>query len=222
MSRFKSVSALALLLAGGLIAAQEARAQACLGSPAGPGRFALGGSVGFPDGATNYSAGLLANLEGPFSVGANYTLTKIDNVDENFNSFDGIVAYELPLQGISACPATGLGYSRIGSDVPELGVSATLTSVVIPVGLGLGYTFSGRGPLSLTLHALPQFLYIRTTGELSDGDISIQDTETASEFGTSLGFRIGLQQMFFGAGVALTTIEDSDPVFSVGLGVIFP
>src|SRR5690606_9037002 len=94
MSRFKSVSALVLLLAGGLIAAPEARAQACIGIPAGPGRFALGGSVGFTDGATNYGAGLLANLEGPLSVGANYTLTKIDDVDENFNSFDGILAYE--------------------------------------------------------------------------------------------------------------------------------
>jgi hypothetical protein len=222
MSRFKSVSALVLLLAGGLIAAPEARAQACIGIPAGPGRFALGGSVGFTDGATNYGAGLLANLEGPLSVGANYTLTKIDDVDENFNSFDGILAYELPLQGISACPAAGLGYGRIGSDVPELGIRATLTNVVVPVGLGLGYTFSGSGPLSLTLHAIPQFLYIRTTGEVSDGDLSIQETETASEFGTSLGFKVGLPQLFFGASVSLTTIDDSDPVFSVGLGVIFP
>lgn len=222
MSRSKTVSALALLLAGGLIAAQEAHAQACLGIPAGPGRFALGGSVGFTDGATNYGASLLANLEGPLSVGAGYTLTKIDNVDENFNSFDGIIAYELPVQGISACPATGLGYGRIGSEAPELGASATLTNVVIPVGLGLGYTFSGRGPLSLTLHALPQFLYIRTTGELDIGDVTIEETETTSEFGTSLGFRIGLPQMFFGAGVSLTTMENSDPVFSVGLGLIFP
>ena len=222
MSGVKTVSALALLLAGGLIAAQEAHAQACLGIPAGPGRYALGGSVGFTDGATNYGAGLLANLEGPLSVGATYTLTKIDDVEENFNSFDGILAFELPLQGISACPATGLGYGRIGSDADQLGISVTLTNLVVPVGLGLGHTFSGSGSLSLTVHAMPQFLYIRTTGKASNGSLSIEETETANEFGTTLGFRIGLPQMFFGAGVSLTTIEDSDPVFSIGLGLVFP
>lgn len=221
MARTKTVSALVLLLAGGMITAEETLAQACLGNPAGPGRFALGGAIGFTDGATGYKASLLANLEGPLAVGASYTLTDVDDIDENVNSFGGTIAYELPLQGISACPATGLGYSRFSMDF-GLGIEVEASSLSIPIGLGLGHTFTADGPLALTLYAVPQFLYMRTRSEASDGIDEFEETDTSSEFGAALGFTLGLRQVFFGAAVSLTTVEDSDPVFSIGVGLMFP
>ena len=185
-------------------------------------QFGLGGSIGFTDGATSYGASLRANLEGPLSLGVGYGLTDVDNVEEKVNSFQGSVAYELPLQGISACPVAGLGYSRISGDDAEFDVEATVTNLSIPVGFGVGQTFPAGPSLSVTLFAIPQFVYNRSKGEISVGGISGEETDTSTDFAASLGVTLGTSRLYFGGEVFLTTVDESDPVFSLGLGLVFP
>ena len=218
----KLVTALALSLGAIAAAAQTAHGQACIGTPIGSRQFGLGGSIGFTDGATSYGVALRANLEGPLSVGVGYGLTDVDNVEEKVNNFQGSVAYELPLQGISACPVTGLGYSRISGEDAEFDAEATATNLSIPVGFGVGQTFAAGPSLSVTLFAIPQFVYSRSKGEISLGGMTVEETETSSEFAASLGITLGTSRLYFGGEVFLTTLDEADPVFSLGLGLIFP
>lgn len=222
MAGKKLVTGLVLSLGAMAVAAQTAYGQACVGTPIGSRQFGLGGSIGFTDGATTYGVGLRANLEGPFSVAGSYGLTDFDGVEENASTFQGSVAYELPLQGISACPVAGFGYSRISGDDAEFDVEATLTNLSIPVGFGVGQTFLAGPPLSVTLFAVPQFVYNRSKGEVSVGGISGEETDTSTDFAASLGVTLGTSRLYFGGEVFLTTVDESDPVFLLGMGLVFP
>ncbi len=214
--RYVGRLAVALLLAGGLgfVVAADALAQACLGVPAGAGQYAVSAGVDFTDGATGYGLGGHANLTGPFSVGAGYTRVSYDNGDEGTNTFSGKAAYELPGSGISACPTVGLSYNRVPTTFgPNDG---SVTTITVPVGFSVGNRLPAGPALSFTPFAMPHLLYVRTA--VDDGtDTTVESTK---QFGTVLGIVLGGQKFYGSAGVLLTTIDDSDPSFSIGLGAV--
>jgi hypothetical protein len=194
------------------------QAQACLGVPSGDRQFGVQGGMGFTEGFKSYGGEVNANLNGPLSVGGGYAMVKPDNVDTNGNAFSGRAAWELPVAMISVCPVSGVGYTRFHDE--EAGESATVTATVIPIGIGFGKKLMASENMFVTVSAVPQFLHIRNHAE-STGTINMELDDNQNEFGAEFGMSFGMRNFYAGGGVSITTIENDDPTFSVGLGFLF-
>lgn len=189
--------------------------QACLGTPVAGGQYGIEGGMGVGEGFKTYSGGLNANLHGPLSFNGGVGITKPDAGGDNMTTIGASGGYEL-LQSsrLSACPSVGLSYSMFSTDV--LGSELDVNQLVVPVGLGLGTTLPA-GSMNVTLFAMPQFLWFRTSAS-SDGSDPVSDSQ--NEFGVNGGLRISLSSFYAGAGMSLNSIEDSEPVFNFGLGLV--
>jgi hypothetical protein len=194
------------------------QAQACIGVPTADRQFGLAGAMGFTEGQKMYGGELSANLAGPISVGGGYALVKPDDVDTNGNHFSGRAAWELPVAQVSVCPTSGVGYTRFHEE--QAGDEATVTSMVIPVGLGFGKSLRAGENMSITLSAVPQYLYIKNRAETT-GTVNLEVEDSESAFGADLGVSLGMRSWYVGGGASFNSVEGSDPVFSVGLGVLF-
>jgi hypothetical protein len=194
------------------------QAQACIGVPSVDRQFGLAGAMGFTEGQKMYGGELSANLAGPISVGAGYGLVKPDNVDTNGNHFQGRAAWEMSMAKLSVCPTSGVGYTRFHEE--EGAESATVTAMVIPVGLGFGKSLRAGENMQITLSAVPQYLYIKNRME-SSGTINLEAEDSESAFGADFGVNVGMRSWYVGGGASFTSVENSDPVFSVGLGILF-
>lgn len=195
-----------------------AAGQACLGVPTTDGQFSLSGGIGFSEGAKSYGGAFSADLVGPVSIGLGYELIDIDDISTNGNAFSGRIGFELAIPGVSMCPFGGASYARLHEE--EFGVEATLSQVGIPIGMGIGKTFDAGSNLLVTLFGAPQFLYINASLDASGPGGSLDISESNSEFALDMGVRFGTTAFFAGAGVGITTIEDSDPVFGITVGVL--
>ncbi|MGH7129515.1 MAG: hypothetical protein ACREIV_13175 [Planctomycetaceae bacterium] len=199
-----TMAAIAVLAA----TAAPALGQACLGIPAGNGQFALGPTASFMENAKSYGGDFQANLDGAVSIGAGYALTDIDEVDANGNTLSGSAAYELAAGSVSVCPTAGVEYTWFS----EGDVSAT----TFPVGIGIGKSFSAGESLSITPYVMPQYLHMRSTAEFG----GVSATVSENEFGGLLGLQLGTDRIYGGGGLSMTTIDESEPVYFVGLGFV--
>ncbi len=192
-----------------------ANAQACIGVPSVDRQFGLAGAMGFTEGQKMYGGELNANLAGPLSLGGGYALVKPDESETNGNHFQGRAAWEMSVAQLSVCPTTGVGYTRFHAE--EGGEEATVSSTVIPVGLAFGKSLRAGDNMSITLSAIPQFLYIKNKVDtpIFEGDAS------DNAFGADFGVNVGTRSFYVGGGASITSLEGSEPVFSVGLGVLF-
>jgi hypothetical protein len=203
----------ALLYLGFL--AEGLSAQACLGIPTRDGSIAMIGSFMLTDGAKGFGGTIHGNLDGPISLQAGYAITDIDDLGANVNSFHAGFAFEIPDLSFSACPFIGAVYSTWSDSA--LGLEADLTQLVVPIGLGIGKQFAAGPSLGFTIFATPQFFHVRSKVSIAGFDLA-SGTDSASEFGLELGFRLGTSAAFGGAGVSFTSVDESDPVFNVVLG----
>lgn len=201
-----TMAAIAVLAA----TAAPALGQACLGIPAGNGQFALGPTASFMEGAKSYGADFQANLDGAVSIGAGYALTDVDEVDTNGNTLTGAASYELAAGSLSVCPTVGVEYMWFSEG------DGSVSNTTFPVGIGIGKSFSAGESLSITPYAMPQYLHMRATAEFG----GVSATESANEFGGTLGLQLGTDRIYGGGGLSMTTIDESEPVYFVGLGFV--
>lgn len=205
---------LAMLSLGMLATPVVAYAQACMGTPISGGQYGIEGGLGVGEGFKTYSGGVAANVMGPLAFAGGVAVTKPDAGGENVTSLSASGGYEI-LQGsrLSVCPTTGLNWSTASVDFD--GTEVDINQIVVPVGLGLG-TSLPAGSMDVTLFAVPQFLWFRTSIG-ADGE-SVSDSQ--NEFGLNTGLRVGVSSFYAGAGMSLTSVEDSDPVFNFGIGLV--
>jgi len=208
----------ALLFIG--LSAQQVFAQACGGTPALEGQNAVDGQVGFTEGAVLYGAGITANLRGPFSIGLGYSIGTYSDIDNVGHGFSGAVGYELPVPNFSICPIVSAGYFQVTEPDIEPGIDATVSELAGSFGLGLGTRIEAGPNLFVTLTGEPYFMRYRTRVEATQGGVSGSITESQNDFGVDLGFSLGTGAFYAGAGVTLTTIENSEPIFSINLGFL--
>jgi hypothetical protein len=188
--------------------------QACVGTPIANGQYGLEGGMGVGEGFKSYGAGLNANTAGPLSFSAGAALSKPDAGGDDMTTLGVSGAYELAQVGrISACPTVGFSYSMFSTDL--LGEELDINQMMVPVGVGLGTTLPA-GSMNVTLFAVPQFLWYRTTASM----MGESDSETQNEFGLNTGLRLGVSSFYAGAGMSMTSVEDSDPVFNFGIGIV--
>lgn len=201
-----------MMLAFALVAMPAAAfAQACVGTPFGSAnRTAFSVGMAFPESATTFGGEVRVRTESPLTVGANYALTSIDELDPKQHTFGADAAYELPVEGASLCAVAGAGYSRIS----ESGL--TLSDFTIPVGLGLAATLMQAPDFALVPHIVPQLLWTRSSASMSG--VSVSDSGT--EFGVDLGLTFHMQQFLVRTGMFWTTEEDVKAAFGFSLGLL--
>lgn len=191
-----------------------AYAQACMGAPISGGQYGIEGAMGVGEGFKSYGAGVAANLAGPLAFAGGVTVTKPDAGGESLTTFGASGGYEL-LQSdrLSACPVVGASYWTESADFD--GTEVDVSQIIVPVGLGLGTTLPA-GSMDVTLFATPQYLWIRSSISSDEGSLS----ESQNEFGLNTGVRFGVSSFYAGAGMAMTSVENSDPVFNFGIGFV--
>jgi hypothetical protein len=99
--------------------------------------------------------------------------------------------------------------------------SFTASTLTIPVGIGVGKRLPAGPELVVDIFAQPHLLWIRSDVEIEGSfgpEIGVDGSE--SEFGLGLGTNLATPTFFVGAGVGITTIEDSDPTFSLRVGLL--
>jgi len=194
-------------------------AQVCLGYPTMGGQFALAGTIGFAEGSNAYGAALNANFAGPFTAEFGYQYIDIEDVDTNGNNFFGNVGYELNVPSVSLCPFAGVGYADASEEIE--GFEASASVIQVPVGIGIGKRLQASPTLFVDLFAQPHVLWLRSDFEIEgQGGIEIGGDESETEAAINLGANIGTSRFFVGGGVQITTIEDSDPTFSLRVGIV--
>ncbi|HSK19305.1 MAG TPA: hypothetical protein VK912_09195 [Longimicrobiales bacterium] len=188
--------------------------QACMGAPVGGGQYGIEGGMGMGEGFKSYTGGVNANLNGPLAFNGGVSVTKPDAGGDNITTFGANGGYELTQSSrLSACPTVGVSYSSFSTDF--LGTTVDINQIVVPVGVGLGTTLPA-GRMNVTLFAVPQFLWFRTSGDVGGETQS----DTQNEFGLNTGLRLGMSSVYAGAGMSMNSIEDSDPVFNFGVGLV--
>src|SRR5262245_4753874 len=94
-----------------LLGPKVVQAQACFGVPSMDGQYAISGGLGLTEGSKSYGVNVTANMRGPLTVGAGYSMLDIDNVATNGNSFGAGAAVELKnMSSLSLCPTVRMSY----------------------------------------------------------------------------------------------------------------
>ena len=186
-------------------------AQACIGVPVAESQNAFTASVGFPENATSYGAAFRRNVEGPFSVGASYSLYSYKDVDPKQHAFGVEADYELPGLSFSACPTVGLGYSRMSAD------GGTLTAFSVPVGVGFGTRIELSPSAALIPHVVPQWVWTRASIEVAGESVSDNDSALAALFGATLA----LPRFYVGGQVTWVDRDNVDPTLTILAGLPF-
>lgn len=215
-----SVAVTALLLT----AVAQANGQACTGVPSGSGQFALQAGVGLTSGATSYGADFTANVRGPFAIAARYALTNLDAAEPNGSTFGGDVALELSGVDLSLCPRFGIVYSRASGLSTNIypGPYTTITSVSWSLEVGGGKTLPVTPALFATPFAAAGLVMLHSEAQAKAGGFTSQKyKDDDSAFSAVLGLLIGSRRVHAGANMSFTTIKDSDPLFTLGVGFVF-
>ncbi len=178
---------------------------ACVGNPARDGEGTIGGGVTFGDDAITYAMGFSYNTRSAVAFGFGAAFADIEDVESDAFGVGGDLTFKAVTSPVSLCPAFGIGYSRI-EDVD-------IDIWTVPIGVGLGYAVETDAGLRVIPNVQPQFLLIHLRG--------FGESETETEFGLTAGVTFAGDRLFGDLGFLVTTIDDSDPTFGVGAGVVF-
>lgn len=207
-----------LLLAG--LPALPTTAQTCLGSPAEPGGFTLGvGGIRTGGDSGGFLKGRV-NLAGPLAFSSRIGL---EERQQGSNAFvaAGTGVVEWSYGGADLCPTAGFTHTvwtdRSGA------AEVNRSELRFPLGVAVGTRAAlGEG---MTLYpwvhggVLPSRVRIRTEAG-DDAAESTWDTEVAAFFGGGATVLAG--RVFLRAGVAVLSLDERRPVYSVELGYRIP
>ena len=200
MSRIHCIALTALLAAPAAL-----EAQACQGSPAPRGSAIVTGEVSFPEGATTYAGRLGGYFDAPVFASGFYAYTDVDDTEESLRTVGGEIGGELlTSDGVSLCATGGFAHSW----VPDVDVDGQTWTADASVGRSFP-----AGELLVTPHGAVGVVH--QTASVGPFDAS----DTAASFAG--GVTVGSRRVFVGGSVSYTTFDEADPVFGVGLGVIF-
>lgn len=214
------MSSLRILLAAAtltLFFPVHAAAQACMGNVAGPGQGWASGSASFTDGAWAMGGAVGSNLESPVSLEGAVSHILYDNTDAAATALTGTAAAEVgsPESEVSVCPAARLSYQWLSNDA-DTGIDAS--GVVLGGGLTVGTVVqSAQSGLRFVPRASGALVHDRFTA--SFGGVSSTESQTYASFSGQV--LLAGESVYGGPSASITSLEDSDPVFSVTLGFTY-
>jgi hypothetical protein len=215
MSAMHLARALALLPALTAVVFSDVLAQACIGIPIRDGQMAVQGEATGRSREAGLDLGgrVGVNFNTPFSL--DFAVSRPDYDAGRGTVIATRLAFEILDYQPSVCPYAGFEYqSRPGPN------GEADTRVLLPVGIGFGRTVGSARMLSLSLFATPELVFL--PGEDATDPAGFFDEIRARSMGRgTLGLVMGTPFLYGVAGVQLTTVAADDPVFSLGIGMIF-
>lgn len=216
--RIRSLTPVALCLALVTLGLPSgAEAQACLGNTARAGGGFASTGASFTDGAWGLSANAGANTRSAFAVQGGLSHTMLDDSDLAFTAISTTGAVEIPAEGVSVCPAASLGYQWLSDEGELSGFDVSADGVILGGGMAVGVDVEGEQGFHFIPRGTVAVVHDRAT--VSVGDVSSTESETYGSFSAEMV--LGGTSVYGGPGISITTRDDSDPVFSVGLGFAF-
>ncbi|MGH7544452.1 MAG: hypothetical protein ACREK7_11005 [Gemmatimonadota bacterium] len=205
--------------------------QACTGRGTAGGQGFVEAGVGFGNDARVYSIGGGYDSRGPVTVSfaANFLDNDEDDVGLGFESPDafggsGAIVIQVTEAPVNVCPAFALSYSRLEEieELEDLGVDLDLDLWTASAGVAFGLAVpAGDSGVHVMPFAVPSLLAVHGRGSVEfEGEVE-EESDTEIEFGATGGLFFGGSRLYGGLSVTATTIEDSDPTFSLGFGVAF-
>lgn len=180
-------------------------AQACQGSTAPRGSGIIVGGASFTDGANSFGPTIGGNFKGPSFGSASYAYTDVDGTDKAVHNLGALVGAEyLSDADVSLCldgTFTHSWVSDLDIDGQNYGANASV-----------GYA-AGEGEVKIVPHGSVGVLHSTANVGVFEGS----DTAALLRGGVTVGSRT----FFVGGTVSYPTFENADPVFGVGVGLVF-
>lgn len=201
-----------------LLAPLSLQGQECFGALR-DGEVGVGAGATIFDGGASYGGGIDYNGNGLVSLGAGFSITTLDDFDENWKGVGGSLGIEIPGLEFGLCPWAGVSYSWI--EFTEAGGTADFSTLRIPLGLAIGKAFEVGDEAYFIPTASAALLWYRNEGNVTIfgvGSESAQNTQT--EFSGSVGGTFRIKKVYFGLGAGFTTIEQSEPTYGIGVGFV--
>lgn len=194
-----------------VLAPSAVQGQACVGSHAPRGSFALGAGATFSEDVTGFSGAVGGNLEGPAFASAGYTRTDIDGLSEDGNTIDGRLGLGTVTEGdLSLCLVASGGYTWFDIE------TADVDGFTIQGGPAIGYSAPvGEDGLFITPHLSGGI----THTDLSASALGVTIEESSTDAFVTGGFSFGSESIWLGGTVTQITAEGANPVFGINLGV---
>lgn len=188
-----------------------ALAQVCFGLPAEDGHISVQLQATARDPEPSYGGRVGMNFNTPLSI--DLAVDRPDFSAGTGTTVSTAVAYRIPVFEPAMCPLVGLQYSTRPS------VAGDVTSTLMPIGLGVGRRLGSARSIRLGVFARPELLYVIQSDGLTgpEGDGLPDKFEGRGVLGLILA-----TPLVYGIGsVEVASLNDYDPVFSVGVGVTF-
>jgi len=208
-----ATTALALVLTS-LALATEAGAQVCMGLPATDGQISLQGDVFTRDTETSYGGRLGMNFNTEFSIDVSLRRPRFEN--GNGTTIAGRIGYEMDEYEPPVCFLFGVRHERR----PDLD-GEDLTSTMIPVGVGIGKRLGSAKALSLAIFVIPEYVYVLDPKPVVESDDFWAKLRERSQGRGVLGLLLASPFLYATGSIEVTTVDDFEPTFSIGLGVTF-
>ncbi len=206
------------IAAAALLLPHAAFGQACIGSPAFPGQFALGGSLVTADGMTGYGAEARTNPAGPLAITANIGIIDVDGADDDIFTAGAGMAWEISRDQLSICPVAGVQYSDFPTSF--LGAGFEASSFAVPVGLAAGARL-GAGTVQFIPSGELGLRWERFSYSASAGGVSISESETETDLYLNAGATAVTGRFFGRAALERIFHDDAENMFRFSLGVLF-
>lgn len=207
----RAMAAVGAAAAAALLALPAAAAaQACAGWMTQPGQYAIGAGITSYDDATEYRAEVRSNLPGSLASEVFLGAVDIDDFDDNAFVVGGRVYWEMPQQAYWLCPTSGLRYERLSSDFE--GVAESLSSLLVPVGMGIGTMLPAGDRAILLPFAQAGAMVGRTSvsvdGPVNGGPVEFSGSDTDVGYFLQLGAGVDLGRIGFrGAWERIDVVE---------------
>ncbi|MGH7459661.1 MAG: hypothetical protein ACREMA_01370 [Longimicrobiales bacterium] len=221
--------ALCALAATTLVVATDLAAQECIGLPLTNQQSALVGNLTIADQTTTVGGQLSFNVAGTLTLGGGAGIVMADA--GNGLAVNGLVAIDMPVSGLNSCLVSGAQFtsfsiSSVFTGFPGLDFEAKQSLWVVPVGFGIGTTIPASGSSTLILNGIPQLLLARSRVEadlpvpVPAPGIEFNRSKTKLAFGLSFGATLVSTRLFGGLSVGLSTLDESDTVFTISVGTV--
>lgn len=194
------------------------------------GQGFLEAGVGFGNDARVYSLGGGYDSYGPVTVSfAGHFRDNDEIAGAPFETPDaygasGGLAIQVTERPVNVCPAFALTYSRLEEieELEDLGFDLDLDVWTAQAGVAFGLAVpAGESGVFVMPFAAPSLIAAHGRASVEfEGEFE-EESDTELEFGATGGLFFGGSRLYGGLSVTATTIEDSDPTFSLGFGVAF-
>lgn len=197
-----------------LATAAVADAQVCMGLPTSQGQMSLQADVATTGSDQSFGARLGMNFNTEYTL--DFAMRRPTYEHGNGLVVSAGIGYEAALYQPPVCFTLGVRHERVpGADGDDSGTT------LIPIGVGIGKSLGSSRGLSFSLFAMPEYMIVANPAPEGDFDSFWDELGKRSEGRGIVGLLLGTPFIYTTGSVEVSTRNDLEPTFQIGVGVVF-